>query len=172
MSDRYDRAAAGFTQRVEGAPAGAWDRRAPCEGWVARDVVRHLTEWVPGFFELLPAKTSVEDDPVAAWHELDATLRSTADSDHELDHPYVGKHKLGDAVNQFVVGDLLVHTWDLARATGQDERLDPELVHDMLGGLQAMGDALRVGGQFGPPVEVPADADEQTQLIAYTGRTP
>jgi hypothetical protein len=31
---------------------------------------------------------------------------------------------------------------------------------------------LRSSGQYGPRVEVPDDADEQTKLIAFMGRQP
>ena len=50
--------------------------------------------------------------------------------------------------------------------------LDPDLVHEMLVGIEPMDDILRASGQYGPRVDVPADADEQTRLIAFTGRTP
>jgi uncharacterized protein (TIGR03086 family) len=68
--------------------------------------------------------------------------------------------------------DLLVHTWDLARATGQDERLPPDEVHDFLVGIEPWDAALRASGQYGPRVAVPDDADEQTRLLAFTGRQP
>lgn len=47
ISDRYRNVAARFTETARSVPADAWDTPAPCEGWVARDVVRHLVEWVP-----------------------------------------------------------------------------------------------------------------------------
>jgi uncharacterized protein (TIGR03086 family) len=72
----------------------------------------------------------------------------------------------------FFLGDVLVHTWDLARATGLDEALDPEEVTRMLHGLEPLDEVLRASGHFGPKVDVPADADEQTRLIAFTGRQP
>jgi hypothetical protein len=50
IADRYRRAAEGFSARVDAVPGDAWRRPAPCEGWVARDVVAHLVEWVPAFF--------------------------------------------------------------------------------------------------------------------------
>src|SRR5258705_71753 len=45
-AERFRRVAAGFADRVAHVPDGAWDNSAPCEGWTARDVVRHLIEWV------------------------------------------------------------------------------------------------------------------------------
>jgi uncharacterized protein (TIGR03086 family) len=65
-----------------------------------------------------------------------------------------------------------MHTWDLARATGQDERLDPAECEALLTGMEPMDDVLRQSGQYGPKVEVPADADVQTRLLAFIGRDP
>lgn len=63
-------------------------------------------------------------------------------------------------------------TWDLARATGQDETLDPHKCAEMLEGMLPMEDALRQSGHYGPRVHVPDDADIQTKLLAFIGRTP
>ena len=181
IAERYGRAADGFTDRVREVPEGAWERPAPCEGWVARDVVRHLVEWVPGFFEaggagLTAEAPSVDEDPVGSWLALDGAIRARladpASAAAEIAHPHVGTHRFDDAVGTFVLGDVLVHTWDVARAAGLDEHLDPELVHDLLVGMEPMDEVLRTSGQFGARVEVPADADEQTRLIAFTGRQP
>jgi hypothetical protein len=69
---------------------------------------------------------------------------------------------------------LLVHTWDLARAVGLDETLDADEVHRLVTGFDAMDPqmdaAMRSSGHYGPRTEVPADADEQTRLLAFTGR--
>jgi uncharacterized protein (TIGR03086 family) len=72
----------------------------------------------------------------------------------------------------FFLGDVVIHTWDLARAAGLDETLDADVVHDMLTGMEPLDDMLRASGQYGPKVQVPPDADEQTRLIAFTGRQP
>ena len=65
-----------------------------------------------------------------------------------------------------------MHRWDLARATGQDETLDPDKCAVMLEGMLPMDEVLRQSGQYGPRVEVPDDADVQTKLLAFIGRTP
>ena len=63
-----------------------------------------------------------------------------------------------------------MHTWDLARATGQDERLDPEFCATLLAGMEPMDEILRQSGQYGPRVPVPDDADVQTRMLAFIGR--
>jgi uncharacterized protein (TIGR03086 family) len=180
LSERFARVAGRFTDRVEGVPDGGWERPAPCEGWVARDVVRHLVEWVPGLlFDSWglprPVGPAVDDDPAAAWAALRDALAAG------LDDPAIaaseadirpGRYAWAAAVDQFVVGDLVVHTWDLARATGQDETLDPVEVHRMYEGMLPLDEVLRQSGHYGPKVDVPEDADEQTKLLAFTGRRP
>ena len=70
-------------------------------------------------------------------------------------------------------GDVLLHTWDLARATGQDETLDAVEVERMLAGMASIDEAmLRNSGHYGPRVEVSDDASAQDKLIAFIGRQP
>ena len=180
LRQSYGKVADGFSRVVEAVPDGAWDREAPCEGWVARDVVRHLVEWVPAFFfgtwELdAPAIPSVDTDPVGAWRAVDGALRAAlADPDVAggIRKTPFGPQSLEQTLGMIVTGDVLVHTWDLARATGGDERLDPDEVHRMFADMEPMDEAMRESGHFGPRVEVPADADEQTRMLAFTGRHP
>jgi uncharacterized protein (TIGR03086 family) len=176
------RAVAGvFTERVHGVPAEAWDNASPCEGWRARDVVRHLVEWFPAFLAhgagvTLPHGPSVDEDPVAAWlvHSdgVQALLDDPATPTRVLEDRHVGALPLDRAVDAFYTGDVFLHTWDLARATGQDERLDPGRCTRMLEQMLPTDDALRASGHYGPRVEVPDDADVQTRLLAFIGRTP
>jgi uncharacterized protein (TIGR03086 family) len=175
-ADRWSTIAGRFTEVVGEVPAERWDSPAPCEGWVARDVVRHLVEWVPGFFSSyagieLPAGPSVDDDPAAAWAPLHQALGGMIDDERTFEMRGA-TYSVGDAVDMFVAGDLLIHTWDIARAASLDETLDADEVHRALVGMEPMDEALRASGHYGPKVDVPADADEQTRLIAFTGRTP
>ena len=181
IADRYRRVAARFTERVNEVPADAWERPAPCEGWVARDVVRHLVEWIPAFLTsaggpALAAGPSVDDDPAGAWAAIDTGIQALLDdpvaAGTEISHPRAGTHRLDDAIATFFLGDVVVHTWDLARATGLDEALDADVVHDMLVEMEPLDEMLRASGHYGARVEVAPDADEQTRLIAFTGRRP
>src|SRR3954454_3447595 len=125
ISDRYRKVAADFTTRVEAVPADAWDRPSPCEGWVARDVVRHVIEASARFLgrvdASLPSGPSVDEDPAAAWAAARdgvlAALDDPAVAEREYDSP-MGTTTLERTIGMFGVGDVLVHTWDLARATG------------------------------------------------------
>jgi uncharacterized protein (TIGR03086 family) len=180
-AERFRTVAADFTRVAAAVPDGAWSNPAPPEGWVARDVVRHLVEWVPALFASagavdVPPGPDVDDDPVGAWAHLRDTFQAVLDDptsgDKRFAHERAGEHALTDAIDMFVTGDVLLHTWDLARATGGDERLNPDEVHRMLVGMEPLDEMLRASGQYGARVPVPDDADEQTQLIAFIGRNP
>jgi uncharacterized protein (TIGR03086 family) len=183
-AERYRRLADDFGRRVTAVDAERWDAPTPCEGWVARDIVRHLVEWVPGFMSSFagltpPTLPAVDDDPASAWHALDTAVRSWfADpdvADREIDGP-MGRMTLAEAINQFVTPDVLIHTWDLARATGLDDRLDPDAITGMVDGMEPFDAQLRESGHYGP--RFPLDdsdgqaIDEQDRLIAFLGRDP
>jgi len=178
QSERFRRVAAEFTAKVDGV--SDWDAPAPVDGWVARDVVGHLVEWVPSLFYGAwgldsGAAPTVEEDPGGAWAAMRDTLQAALDdpavADEVRDLP-PGAMSFAAAIDMLVTNDVFLHTWDLARATGQDERLDAAEVHDLLVGMEPMDEMLRQSGHYGPRVPVPDDADEQTKLIAFIGRQP
>ena len=180
-ADEHRRVAGVFTQRVRGTQADRWDSPAPVDGWVARDVVRHLVEWFPAFLEsgagvTLDRGPSVDVDPVLAWQvhsdSVQALLDDPTTSERVLANRHIGDVPLDVAVDRFYTSDVFMHTWDLSRATGQDEVLDPAKCAELLAGMEPIEDAMRSSGQYGPRVVVPADADVQTRMLAFIGRDP
>jgi uncharacterized protein (TIGR03086 family) len=170
-----------FGDVVAGVRADQWDDPSPVEEWAARDVVRHLVEWFPSFLAAgsdvhLPAGPSVDDDPAGAWdhlqREVQAILDDPASADRVLSNRHIGDVALPQAVSQFFTGDVFMHTWDLARATGQDDTLDPEVCAAMLAGMEPIEDVMRGSGQYGARVDVPDDADVQTRMLGFIGRDP
>src|SRR4051794_23852212 len=70
IADRYERLARAFTDTVDAVPADAWDRPAPCDGWTARDIVRHVVDTEVQFLEphgLGPDKSTPPAEPEKAW---------------------------------------------------------------------------------------------------------
>jgi uncharacterized protein (TIGR03086 family) len=170
-----------FTERVRGAAPQAWDAEAPVPGWTARDVVRHLVDWFPAFLAdgadlQLPPGPSADDDPVAAWEHharaVQAVLDDPATPGRSFAHPMLPEMPLDQAISRFYTNDVFMHTWDLARATDQDERLDEDRCRELFEGMQPMDEVLRQSGQYGPKVPVPDDADWQARLLGFIGRRP
>jgi uncharacterized protein (TIGR03086 family) len=181
ISDHYRKVAAAFSWRVDAVPAGAWENPAPCDGWVARDVVRHLVEWMGGMVPQCTSLTleqgpSVDVDPAGAWHALDEQLQAILDEPRrartEFSHELIGTMPLEQAVARFMIPDVFLHAWDLARAAGLDETLDADEAATLLAGMEPLDEMLRQSGQYGPRVAVPDTADAQTKLLAFVGRHP
>ena len=140
---------------------------------MARDVVRHMVEWMPGVVLGaagidVPAGPSVDDDPVGAWLTLSDTIQAALD-DPEMAkkdlETRAGPCTLESGIDTFYVGDVLVHTWDLARATGQDETLDGDALSKAQDVLTTVDDAIRRPGGFAPKIVSAANADDQTRVL-------
>ncbi|WP_226345566.1 TIGR03086 family metal-binding protein [Agilicoccus flavus] len=178
--DECHRVVAGaFTDVVAGV--ADWDAPAPVEGWAARDVVDHLTTWLPALLDggsdaRLPAGPPVEADPAAAWRAHAAAVQELLDDPRTasklLSNPHIGELPLPTAIDRFYTSDVFMHTWDLARASGQEVRLDPDVCAEMLAGMSGMEDVLRGSGQYGPRVDVRDDAPVQDRLMGFIGRDP
>lgn len=170
-----------FGEIVRGVADDRWDDPTPVEGWAARDVVRHLVEWFPGFLAggsdvTLPPVPSVDADPVAAWESFAASVQDLLDDPatqgRSFDNPHTGSMPLPQAVSQFFTADVFLHAWDLAVATGQDATLDPDRCAAMVAGMEPFEELMRSSGQYGPRVPVPDDAPAQDRLLGFIGRDP
>lgn len=179
IPERYRAIAATFTDRVRGTTD--WDAPTPVEEWQARDIVGHLIGWLPGMigggssvtFEPVP---SVQDDPVAAWTAFDAQVQALLDDPATNELIYssqgIGTKPVPEVIDQYFASDVHFHTWDLSRASGQPDGLDPEFIAGAYAGMQQMGEMIRASGQFGEQQPVPEDATVQEQFIAFIGRHP
>jgi len=178
--ERHRRAVAGFDAVVAvAANADAWTKPSPCEKWTAADVVMHVTgvhhRLASQLGETCEMPTSTEGaELTAGWRAVrDDTLRALAQPgalDAEVTMG-VGTMTVGQFAN-ILMTDTLLHTWDLARAVGADERLDPELVERAHQAALPLDEMLRSGTAFGPKVDIGEDADPQSKMLAFFGRDP
>jgi uncharacterized protein (TIGR03086 family) len=177
VADRYRRLSAAMTDRIRAVPDDAWANPSPCQEWTARELVAHLVE-MHGRFQGLVGRSSVEhpsvaEDPVGAWSAVRDQMQSDLEDPGRVDEEYdgrLGRSTFGRAVDGFVCFDLVVHGWDLARATGQDETIDPRDVEQVQAAVDAMGDVMRSNGVIADPVEPAPDASDQDRLLNALGR--
>ncbi|MEX2255291.1 MAG: TIGR03086 family metal-binding protein [Acidimicrobiia bacterium] len=179
ISDRYRRLAGLFTDKVAAVPADRWDTQSPCEEWNSRQLVGHVADTQGMFLGLVGESAgdapSVDADPLGAWTAArDAVQRALEDpavAGKEFEGLF-GRTRFEDAVDRFLCFDLVVHGWDLARAAGLDDTIALDDARRTAALASQFGESLHSPGVCGPEVEVAADADEQTQLLALLGRTP
>lgn len=174
--DRVTGLVHGFDQRVQAASAGSWGNAAPCDGWTARDVVVHVGNNLLRLGNGLQGKEGREiapdEDIVAAWDEARDTFLGAlpgADLTVNVPGPF-GPMPAEQVIGRLVSTDVLVHTWDLARAVGGDEQLDADACAQAYSGLKPMDAMIRQPGVFGPKVEAPEGADVQTEFLCFLGR--
>lgn len=173
--ERYDVAAAGFRRRLEPLGDPEFGCPSPCDGWTAGQLVDHATDVLVLVGDYVGDPVEQRDDRrLDRFDRSSRALRSKLADDRlggvVVDSPF-GRLALKQLVSSVVVHDLLVHTWDLARATGGDEGLDPGLVEHTLASMTPFDEQLRSHG-FGPKLEAPEGADPQTQLLCFLGRKP
>lgn len=178
ISDRYERLSQMFTDRIASVPPGdpRWQQQSPCEDWSAIDVVRHVVDTEHMFFGMVDHDVpGPGDDPLAAWPGIRdamlAALRDPAVAEREYTGQ-MGTAVWQDSVDRFINGDLVVHTWDVARALGVDDSLPDDEVARVQEAFAPLGDAMRQPGAFGAEVEPPADASAQDRFLAFLGRDP
>ncbi len=146
-----------------------WEKPcATCPEWTVRDLVDHAMHWQAQGGSALGAATSPGDDWSTVEPALQAALADPANLEGTVE-AFGNMPK--QAVAGTVIGDLLIHSWDLARAIGADDTLPQEATAATLMGLQRMPeDMIRSESMFGPALEAAADASEQDQLLAFVGR--
>jgi uncharacterized protein (TIGR03086 family) len=178
--DKYLRALDGAQVVIGDVKNDQWEAQSPCLDWKAIDVVGHLVQGLGMASSLATTGTvgafaSTRDaagaDPKASF----AAARSATEATFTPENlAKVVQSPFGEMpVDQFlgvITLDVITHTWDLGRAIGQDVTLEPDLVHDCFENVKPLDELLRSPQFFGPKVEPPAGADEQTQLMAFRGR--
>jgi uncharacterized protein (TIGR03086 family) len=185
LLEPYRRALDGFDEVVAAVPADRWHAPSACALWTVRDVAGHviwgqhqLRHWATGeeytCGEGAPGAphpgAMAGTDHVATWRAARAACDRTL-TEEALDRPVVlpglGAQPLA-AIVTLLVTDLLAHAWDIGHGLGVGVRLDADLIPGSL--AWARQNVIRMPGFFGPELEPPPDADEQTRWLAYLGR--
>jgi uncharacterized protein (TIGR03086 family) len=177
VQDAYRRVSKDFDAAVRAVTPDKWEAQSPCEQWRARDVVAHIVTGHRGVIASVrggeSTPLSADEDPRRAWAEASRAIDEITGEPEvlakEIDGPR-GKMPAGQIIGQFVTMDLLVHTWDLARAVGTDERLDEDSVRRAYDAVKPMDAMIRRPGVFGPKLEPPPGADLQTEFLYFLGR--
>jgi uncharacterized protein (TIGR03086 family) len=190
IADRYRAHADAFEDKVSAVRPDQWSNPSPCAKWSAQDVVDHIVS-MHGYM-LSPlgrrrgSEVSVAADPLAAFRAARAAVEEVL-GDPELagtrcETP-TGPMTVEDQIDQVVSDDLVLHGWDLARATDQDETMDPGDVERLWEATRSIPaevmEQYRTPGAFGPGIEVYGrevkvadDAPLQHRLLGLIGRDP
>jgi uncharacterized protein (TIGR03086 family) len=181
--DLYVQAMSATSAYLDTVRADQWERATPCTQWNARDIANHIIGENLWAVELLNGVSIAEvgkrldgdlagDDPAASYRasvRLAANACMTPDAMHTICHLSFGDYSGSAYVAQLLL-DTVVHGWDIAKATGQDTRLDAGLVEACLPIAVQLTTQFRNAGVFGECLPFGPDADAQTTLLAIMGR--
>jgi len=150
------------------------DAPSDCDEWSVRDLLNHMLGTQHYFLSAargqqasMPGQTPpnlLGKNPKADFERARDEVVDTFNQDGVIE-------KTGPAIG-IAFADMLLHGWDLARSTGQDEKMPyglPEAAYDVIHGR--FTDEQRKG-VFKPELTVNDDATPQQRLLAYTGRDP
>ena len=178
-----------FETRLRHVLDDQWDLPTPCTEWTVRELTNHILLGTRMSVQLLSGVSRDDaiaelgddlmadsQDPVADFAALAAKMQegfaAPAGLEGTVDHP------MGEIPRTMFVGfrimDNGTHAWDLARAIGADEQLDPNLVSHMWDDIQPMAGDLGELGIFGESAsgDVGDDAPLQTRFLDLVGRWP
>lgn len=182
VAELYRRTTEHWLDQVGAVSADRWTAPTPCSEWDVRALVNHVVSeqcWVPP----LMAGSTLEqvgdqfegdvlgDNPheaaTAAARKALAAVPSAV-SEQRVVHVSFGLLPADEYARQ-IAADQLIHSWDLAAATGQDRGLDPEVVTAVAQWFADTEDAYRASGAIAERVSTDSQSP-QAQLLGAFGR--
>jgi uncharacterized protein (TIGR03086 family) len=170
---------------VAGIPDDALASPTPCPKYTVGDLLDHVAGLALAFTRAATKELGESDTPppaeasrlAADWRtripaDLDALAAAWRGSAAWEGMTRAGGIDMpGEVAGIVAVDELVVHGWDLARATGQDFDADAAALTAALAFYSMFDDASR-GDAFGPAVAVPATAPALARVVAASGRDP
>lgn len=168
---------------VAGVGDDQWHLPTPCDDWDVRQLVNHIVAGNHWVSPLITGSTIADvgdrldgdvlgDDPLAAYEASQAEADAAFSAPGAMEAP--ANVSYGPVPASIYAGhrflDVLVHGWDLAKGTGQDATLRPDLVEACLAIAEPQADGLASSGAFGTDHDVPDEASPQDRLLALLGR--
>jgi uncharacterized protein (TIGR03086 family) len=161
--------------------------KTPCTEYDVRALVNHLLFWGPSLAgggrkeSIAPPATAESDVDLTAgdWRGDLLAVLDTIASSWAPPAAWEGEASMGTphllpapVLGDMIIGELAVHGWDLAVATGQRLDLPADLLAHLHDAVSVSAEQGREMGLFGPEVAVPADAPPLDRVLALTGRDP
>ncbi len=177
---RFDRAVAAAENVIAAVKPEQLADPTPCSGWSVRELINHCVFGNTMFVSIIAGAPTpdrdadhVGDDPAGAFRRTIGDLRTAFSGEGVLQKMYqtpVGQGPGAQLVGMRTV-EMLVHTWDLARATGQPTDFEPEAAEWALETIRPMMPADRTDTPFDAEQPCPPEATAADRLAAFAGRS-
>ncbi|MFB7500732.1 TIGR03086 family metal-binding protein [Streptomyces sp. NPDC056161] len=185
VKDQLTAAAAELARLIKGVDEAQFPLLTPGADQTVQGLLNHIVAWSPVVEAIgagMPLAPGRPDESISYlpgdWRgRLLASLDRISESWYS-DATWEGRTELGFAnVPTVVIGEktiieYVVHGWDLAKATGQELIVAPEVAATTLRAVRATAEESRRAGMFGPDVAVPESAGALAQALGASGRNP
>ena len=169
---------------IAGVKSDQFNASTPCSEWTVQALINHNVKVSQTFLGMMTGSGGVDpfdvsgpipdEGAVAAFEGSTGALLEAIKAPGALEK--VVKAPFGEMPGSQLImipfGDLLIHKWDLAKATGQDTSLDGGLAEVCYHVLEHLLEGGRDPNNFAEAVSVPISASFQDKLLALSGRTP
>ena len=172
LLDLYRQASAWTAGKL--AAADDLDAATPCDDWSTRDLLNHVLDTQNYFVSAARGEAAsppgptppalLSDDPAADFEQARSDVLDVFGQDGVIE-------KTGPGL-AIAFSDMLLHGWDLARATGQDATMPDGLAEAAYESIHGRFTDEQRKGIFKPEISVADNATPQQRLLAYTGRDP
>ncbi|MGQ0842165.1 TIGR03086 family metal-binding protein [Actinokineospora sp.] len=179
------KAAAAAADVARNVKPDQFDLPTACADWDVRALANHVTHWAAVVSERTAHKLPVPTDgsevegtdyTAGDWPAFFTARLDRAVEAWGLPGAWDGETTMaGDmtpagTIGLMLLGELVVHGWDLAIATGQDFPVDDDVAEAALRGTEQWAEQAREYGVFGAEIAAPADATPLHKVLAMSGR--
>jgi uncharacterized protein (TIGR03086 family) len=185
LSSQMAAAAAEAAKVVNGVPEGTLDAPTPCNDWDLRTLLNHTILWTSYSAERRAHGESVSEDLMTKDFTAepgfrDDYARQIGEAVKAWADPKAWEGELGvmgDAtpaadVGAMLIMEMVLHGWDVAKATGQEYNADDAVAQALLGVVEAQAELFRKYQGFADVVPVPDDATTFDRALSLAGRDP
>jgi uncharacterized protein (TIGR03086 family) len=180
-------AAAAEAARVVAGAANAenLDQKTPCTDWDLRTLLNHTILWTSysaerrahgeSVAEELMSKDFTAEPGYAQAYQAQIAKAVQAWSSPEAwagDRNVMGSATPAADIAAMLIAEMVLHGWDIAKATGQDYHCDDAVAANVLGTVEAQGELFRQYQGFAAIVPVPDHATTLDRALALSGRDP
>ena len=170
----YETATSQARNVIQGVRPEQMKQSTPCSEWDVEALINHLVGAQTGIAGMVSgSQVAAGSTPLETLDAAVSAMVAAGKAPGGLEKKVQGRQGEVPAGQMLNIGtmDVAIHTWDLAKATGQDTTLDSRVVEHIFQTVEGM---VQRGPSpaFAAPTETPANASRQDKMIALTGRTP
>jgi uncharacterized protein (TIGR03086 family) len=168
---------------VRGVRPDQLNAPTPCQEWDVRTLLGHLAQWAPHLERAgrreapKPVDREAPDLPADWAGHITGALEGLADAWSDArawdgETTFAGGTLPAPVVGGMVLGEFVLHGWDLAAATGQRLEIDDSVAEAVYGFTAPMAEQGRHMGVYGDEVQLEATAPPLARALAVSGRDP